>query len=50
LRITPTTPNSARFGPTTPTRAMRLSDASVDPTDARVRNAKAQQRRPRCGP
>jgi hypothetical protein len=25
----------ARFGPTTPTRARRLSDASVDPTDAR---------------
>ena len=25
----------ARFGPTTPTRATRLYDASVDPTDAR---------------
>ena len=25
----------ARFGPTTPTRAGRLADASVDPTDAR---------------
>jgi hypothetical protein len=25
----------ARFGPTTPTRARRLADASVDPTDAR---------------
>src|SRR5262249_45071073 len=25
----------ARFGPTTPTRASRPSDASVDPTDAR---------------
>ena len=25
----------ARFGPTTPTRARRLDDASVDPTDAR---------------
>jgi hypothetical protein len=25
----------ARVGPTTPTRARRLSDASVDPTDAR---------------
>jgi hypothetical protein len=24
----------ARFGPTTPTRARRLADASVDPTDA----------------
>ena len=24
----------ARFGPTTPTRAGRLADASVDPTDA----------------
>jgi hypothetical protein len=27
--------NLARVGPTTPTRAGRLSDASVDPTDAR---------------
>ena len=27
----------ARFGPTTPTRAGRLADASVDPTDARCR-------------
>jgi hypothetical protein len=26
---------TARFGPTTPTRAGRLADASVDPTDAR---------------
>jgi hypothetical protein len=25
----------ARFGPTTPTRARRLADASVDHTDAR---------------
>jgi hypothetical protein len=25
----------ARFGPTTPTRARRLADASVDPTEAR---------------
>ena len=25
----------ARFGPTTPTRARRLADASVDPTDGR---------------
>src|SRR5215813_4954663 len=25
----------ARFGPTTPTRAGRLADASVDPTEAR---------------
>jgi hypothetical protein len=25
----------ARFGPTTPKRARRLADASVDPTDAR---------------
>jgi hypothetical protein len=27
--------NLARFGPTTPKRARRLADASVDPTDAR---------------
>jgi hypothetical protein len=25
----------ARFGPTTPTRARKLADASVDPTEAR---------------
>jgi hypothetical protein len=30
----------ARVGPTTPTRAGRLADASVDPTDARLRNVK----------
>ena len=29
--------NLARFGPTTPTRAGRLADASVDPTEARKR-------------
>jgi hypothetical protein len=29
----------ARFGPTTPTRAGRLADASVDPTEARNRRA-----------
>ena len=35
VRIRPTTPNLARFGPTTPKRARRPSDASVDPTEAR---------------
>jgi hypothetical protein len=30
----------ARFGPTTPTRARRLTDASVDPTDARCAKVK----------
>src|SRR5262249_30510257 len=29
------TPCHARFGPTTPTRARKLADASVDPTEAR---------------
>jgi hypothetical protein len=31
----------ARFGPTTPTRARRLADASVDPTEARKRGGLA---------
>jgi hypothetical protein len=30
----------ARFGPTTPTRARRFADASVDPTEARYRTNK----------
>jgi hypothetical protein len=30
----------ARVGPTTPTRAGRLADASVDPTDARCAKVK----------
>jgi hypothetical protein len=30
-------PNLACFGPTTPPRAGRLADASVDPTEARKR-------------
>jgi hypothetical protein len=30
----------ARFGPTTPKRAGRLADASVDPTDARCAEVK----------
>ena len=34
-RIRLSSDNSARVGPTTPTRAGRLADASVDPTDAR---------------
>jgi hypothetical protein len=29
---------AARFGPTTPTRARRLADASVDPTEASCAN------------
>src|SRR6516165_4157326 len=34
-RWTRTASRVARFGPTTPTRARRLADASVDPTEAR---------------
>src|SRR5262249_23063580 len=32
----------ARFGPTTPTRAARLFDASVDPTEARCAKVKGR--------
>jgi hypothetical protein len=36
VTLTPAVPAYlARVGPTTPTRAWRLADASVDPTDAR---------------
>ena len=35
LCVTLRAPNPARFGPTTPTRARRLYDASVDHTEAR---------------
>ena len=34
-----------RFGPTTPKRARRLADASVDHTEARYRTTKLSRRR-----
>ena len=37
--------NLARVGPTTPTRARRLADASVDPTDARKGTGSGVSRR-----
>jgi hypothetical protein len=40
LRLAVAHQDLARFGPTTPTRARRLADASVDPTDARCAKVK----------